>query len=765
VEFAIFILLFVCYGYFCQGGGFNSNSRMDLTRAIVEQQTFRIDRYSGNTADKAILDGHQYCDKAPGVSFMAVPGYALAHLIGLGLKGFVSEDFILILVPYLAVVLSVSLLCALTGVLFYRLALSITDDPEVALLGTMGYALGSLTFPWATLFYGHLVAGCLLLITFYGIFRLRLRGLEWSTSWFYLFALGFVGAYAVVVEYASAVPLAIFTFYLFFTLRRKLRIVFFLAGGTLPAAILMGYNYVCFGGPISTSYDTYISRGDQSMFKGMQEGFMGLTYPKLEAFLGTTVDPYRGLLFLCPFMILALAGLLYVHFRTRVVFFVGWIWSAFRLVIGGLTRLLARIIGRESLTRRTFTGTVDPSPPPELRFSTEWQMLTAIVFLYVIYNASYIYWDGGHSLGPRHMIPMIPFLSLFALPLLTRRSDRSSLPAACFAGICIAAVAYAAWGRELPLFHLPLLVLAFFALPLMARIKSYSASLVGVSGLFMLSGTAVFPEVPYAYKNPLYELLLPSFFSGAYSLNRTNIFANNKVIGADFNSFNLGELLDLPGFLAMVPLLVFIALALLHLMGLVGRRDKVRRILRWTINGKVLIGACLIVVLFFQLSIHKRMERIERLTLVRSFQDKHGLIARYYDGIHWSGEPKLVRLDSAIDYTWKSRDATPIERPFSVEWDGFIKIERPGKYTFSTESDDGSFLWINDKMVVDNGGFHSPRPRSGDVKLDRGVHRIRIRYFESGIDARMAAFWKPPGGKREIIPAEVLSPDTALAEE
>ncbi len=68
---------FISYAYFYQGGGWNQNSRFDLVRAIVEQQTLRIDAYHDNTYDKAYYQGHYYSDKAPGLALLAVPAAAL----------------------------------------------------------------------------------------------------------------------------------------------------------------------------------------------------------------------------------------------------------------------------------------------------------------------------------------------------------------------------------------------------------------------------------------------------------------------------------------------------------------------------------------------------------------------------------------------------------------------------------------------------------------------------------------------------------------
>src|SRR5262245_62035968 len=81
VAAPLFVLVFGAYAYFYQGGGWSTNSRFDLTRAIVERGTVAIDAFHENTGDKSERDGHYYCDKAPGLSWLAVPPYALAHAV------------------------------------------------------------------------------------------------------------------------------------------------------------------------------------------------------------------------------------------------------------------------------------------------------------------------------------------------------------------------------------------------------------------------------------------------------------------------------------------------------------------------------------------------------------------------------------------------------------------------------------------------------------------------------------------------------------
>jgi len=50
-----------------------------------------------------------------------------------------------------------------------------------------------------------------------------------------------------------------------------------------------------------------------------------------------------------------------------------------------------------------------------------------------------------------------------------------------------------------------------------------------------------------------------------------------------------------------------------------------------------------------------------------------------------------------------------------VNFSGFIDVPADGQYTFYTSSDDGSKLYIDNQLVVNNDGEHSLRERSGQL--------------------------------------------------
>lgn len=61
---------------------------------------------------------------------------------------------------------------------------------------------------------------------------------------------------------------------------------------------------------------------------------------------------------------------------------------------------------------------------------------------------------------------------------------------------------------------------------------------------------------------------------------------------------------------------------------------------------------------------------------------------------------------------------------------GFLYVPADGIYGFVLSSDDGSFLKLDDEMVVDNDGEHSTVVKSAQVALRNGCHALEVRYFD-----------------------------------
>jgi hypothetical protein len=104
--------------------------------------------------------------------------------------------------------------------------------------------------------------------------------------------------------------------------------------------------------------------------------------------------------------------------------------------------------------------------------------------------------------------------------------------------------------------------------------------------------------------------------------------------------------------------------------------------------------------------------------------------AEYFDNRELLGEPALTREDPSIDFDWGWETPTPeVGRDnFSVRWTGTFSFPA-GRYCFTTKSDDGIRLYVDDQRLID-----AWRPmrgtRTGCVDLTAAAHEVRVEYFE-----------------------------------
>jgi hypothetical protein len=358
-----YFALFLTFAWFYQAGGWNQNSRFDLVRAIVEERTLRIDDYHRNTGDKARWDGHYYSDKAPGLALAAVPAVAAA-------RPFTADVAWL---SWLATLWTAALPTALAALLLHGAARRLGASEGGATFAALAFALATPAWAYATLFFGHALATFCLV----GAFAAAVALPRSSRPLLLGFAVGLCVGWGTLTEFPTAPPgLLVCGFALAQAGSARWRVAAGIAaGGLLAFGVLVAYNVAAFGGPFQTGY-THIEG-----WSGMKEGFMGVTWPKLDVLGQITFGGYRGLFFFAPVLLFAP---------------IGWLSGPRR----------AGAIG------------------------------AAIVVYYLLFNAAYKYWSGGWSFGPRHLAPALPFL---ALPLAFVWSrGRAPLRAALIAAAIVA---------------------------------------------------------------------------------------------------------------------------------------------------------------------------------------------------------------------------------------------------------------------------------------------------------------------------------------
>jgi hypothetical protein len=475
-SLALFLIVFSAYAYFYQAGGWNQNSRFDLVRAGVESRSSSIDAYHRNTGDKACRGpqgrcvkagpgDHYYCDKAPGASWLAMPMYALVYGIAGSEKP--SPGF-LAFAAYLSSVSAVALPSALAVVALFWLFCLMGLRRGASVGMALGYGLATLAFPYATLFYGHQLTAALLLLGFVALVRERKGATTMSPA--QLFGVGCLLGLSVVVEYPSAVPLMAIGVYALSFLRPWQRLVWLGLGIAIPGLLCAAYHWSVFGGPATLPYE-FSTQPHRS-----QGFFMGLGVPDFQVLGELLLGSYRGLLYGSPWLVVALPGAFFLFRR--------------------------------------------PGYRAEAGIS-----IFVIVFLLWL-NSSLVDWQGGWAMGPRYLIPAIPFLVILGAGLFRPE------------------------GRP--------------------RLQKVAGALVLALGLYsgrmMVMGAAVKPEVPTHIKKPFGDYLGPRFAKGQLAVSTQGIDMPNAPRNAEPKAWNLGQrVFGISGRASLLPLLL-LQLALLGWM-------------------------------------------------------------------------------------------------------------------------------------------------------------------------------------------------------
>ena len=102
---------------------------------------------------------------------------------------------------------------------------------------------------------------------------------------------------------------------------------------------------------------------------------------------------------------------------------------------------------------------------------------------------------------------------------------------------------------------------------------------------------------------------------------------------------------------------------------------------------------------------------------------------------------------------------------FGLRFEAQLEIPRSGTYHFHLGSDDGSKLWIDKKLLIDNDGEHSMKWLSKTIDLDAGIHPITLDYIEIGGGEELELEIEGPGLKRRKAHELVLKEISVLDQE
>ena len=124
-------------------------------------------------------------------------------------------------------------------------------------------------------------------------------------------------------------------------------------------------------------------------------------------------------------------------------------------------------------------------------------------------------------------------------------------------------------------------------------------------------------------------------------------------------------------------------------------------------------------------------ESMTYLPAINAKPQKQGVAYTYYEG-EYKHTDQITTSTKVKEGTMPNISITdaPKEDHFGYEFRTWINIPERGVYRFYTFSDDGSKLFIDGQVVVDNDGSHNSRRRDGKIALEAGFHELRVLYFE-----------------------------------
>lgn len=144
----------------------------------------------------------------------------------------------------------------------------------------------------------------------------------------------------------------------------------------------------------------------------------------------------------------------------------------------------------------------------------------------------------------------------------------------------------------------------------------------------------------------------------------------------------------------------------------------------------------------------------------------NGLKGDYYaNTTSFVGTPAFSRTDTVVSFNWGA--AGPgggvSADNFCVRWTGQVQPPTSGTYTFYTFSDNGTRLWVNNQLIIDNWTAPSASEVNGTISLTGGTkYNIRLDFFETAGNATVFMQWSGPSVAKAVIPKRSLFATAAI---
>jgi len=138
---------------------------------------------------------------------------------------------------------------------------------------------------------------------------------------------------------------------------------------------------------------------------------------------------------------------------------------------------------------------------------------------------------------------------------------------------------------------------------------------------------------------------------------------------------------------------------------------------------------------------------------------KNGLIYRLYEG-DWDSVPDFSNLkiskEGVID-NFEVLEGNTNEY-YAMTFEGYVEIPETGVYSFFTDSDDGSVLYIGVQLTVDNDGLHGLKEAEGllIIALEKGLHPIKVAFFEKTGGDELVVQMMGPNIEKNLVSIHLL---------
>ncbi|MGI8964530.1 MAG: PA14 domain-containing protein, partial [Limisphaerales bacterium] len=135
-----------------------------------------------------------------------------------------------------------------------------------------------------------------------------------------------------------------------------------------------------------------------------------------------------------------------------------------------------------------------------------------------------------------------------------------------------------------------------------------------------------------------------------------------------------------------------------------------------------------------------------------------GLTAQYFDNSDLTNL-KLARTNATVDFNWGTNSPDPLIAPdtFSARWTGQVQPQFSETYSFSTVTDDGVRLWVDNQLLIDKWIVQGGVEWTGNLALTAyRKYDIKMEYYENIGAASAQLLWSSPTTAKSIIPQTQL---------